>query len=61
MDKYGVEIDQEKQKTASGTKTCPKCGLPINEDDPPKCDKCGTEPFEKRTEEDGGAGSGAGL
>ena len=57
MEKYGVELDPQKEKTAGKDLTCPKCGKPITED-PPKCDHCGTEPFEKRTEDDGNAGHG---
>lgn len=50
MEKYGVEVDQEKEKTASKDDTCPKCGskMPVsNQVNIPKCDTCGTEPFEK--------------
>lgn len=59
MEKYGVVLDPEKEKTASKDKTCPKCGQPLSE--PTKCDRCGTEPFEKKTEDDGGSGGGAGI
>lgn len=57
MDKYGVVTDDEKTKTAGTTEKCPQCGGPINrskrlteEYGTPWCEKCGTEPFEKRPE-----------
>lgn len=52
MDKYGVEIDDEKSKTASQGKVCPQCGGKLPEVggamNPNWCPKCGTEPFEKK-------------
>ena len=57
MEKYGVVLDPDKEKTAGKDKNCPKCGQPIKSDKPLHCDKCGTEPYEK-TEDDGNAGHG---
>lgn len=54
MEKYGVQIDDEKTKTASEKKKCPKCGaeLSVKMSLPfPVCLECGTEPFEKRKKE----------
>ena len=50
MEKYGVEQDPDKTKTASETKTCPKCGSDKVDwsGHVPVCPNCGTEPFEKR-------------
>lgn len=48
MEKRNVVLDDDKTKTSSATKTCPKCGLTLSEE--AYCDKCGTEPFEKRRE-----------
>lgn len=59
MEKYGVEIDDEKVKTGGSVKTCPKCGraLPDRQSQPDQsgnvsppwyCPNCGTEPFEKQ-------------
>lgn len=48
MEKLGVELDDEATKTASTKRTCPKCGYNLIQDNPPKCEHCGTEPFEKR-------------
>lgn len=45
-EKYGVEFEDEKTKTASKEMKCPKCGAAIRV--PNYCDVCGTEPFEKR-------------
>jgi hypothetical protein len=54
MEKYSVVIDDEKTKTASEGKTCPKCGRALGTKDLnppiPHCFNCGTEPFEKRPE-----------
>lgn len=53
MEKLGVEFDDEKVKTGSTDKTCPKCGKPVQWDphrNGPWCENCGTEPFEKRKE-----------
>lgn len=50
MEKYGVKVDETKQKTASTQKTCPACGsqlVPEGTTNVPKCPKCGTRPFEK--------------
>jgi predicted nucleic-acid-binding Zn-ribbon protein len=49
MEKLGVVIDEEKTKTASKGSSCPKCGGRVYyENSYPKCEKCGTEPFEKK-------------
>jgi nucleoid DNA-binding protein len=53
MEKLNVVLDDEKTKTASETKHCPKCGTKLDEENPMKCPKCGTEPFEKRPQGDG--------
>ena len=55
MDKYGVVLDDEKAKTSSAEKRCPKCGAVLDtyEEEAaaiPQCPNCGTEPFEKRDE-----------
>ena len=56
MEKYGVETDETKTKTA-GTLSgkCPKCGHDLSQDDfgvyVQHCPNCGTEPFEKREED----------
>lgn len=50
MEKLGVETDVGKEKTASTEKVCPQCGSKLSSSDEvnvPKCEKCGTEPFEK--------------
>lgn len=57
MEKYAVVIDDEKTKTASATDSCPKCGGKISYGklvtrEFPWCEKCGTEPFEKRPTEE---------
>jgi rubrerythrin len=46
MEKRGVVIDYEKTKTAEQTKRCPDCGLEL--DEPNKCPRCGTKPFERK-------------
>lgn len=48
MEKYGVKTDQ-KTKTASTEKGCPRCGAPVEEHgEVHKCTgDCGTEPFEQ--------------
>lgn len=59
MEKYNVVIDDEKVKTSSTEKVCPKCGTSLAVSayngsegqivSPPwYCPKCGTEPFEKK-------------
>jgi predicted RNA-binding Zn-ribbon protein involved in translation (DUF1610 family) len=59
MDKYAVVIDDEKVKTSSIERRCPKCGKDLSDQPnghggdfiPPfYCPNCGTEPFEKRPE-----------
>jgi nucleoid DNA-binding protein len=50
MEKYGVQLDDEKIKEASEAKpgTCPNCHSVL--DDAGVCPVCGTEPFERRPE-----------
>jgi uncharacterized OB-fold protein len=50
MEKLGVVLDTEKEKTAGVTKSCPKCGTDLGSNKT-WCPNCGTEPFEKRPEE----------
>ena len=50
MEKYGVEMDEEKTKTAGSSSKCPKCGRDIPQREPPFCRNCGTEPWEKQPE-----------
>jgi rubrerythrin len=47
VDKYGVETDQTKEKTASDKGACPSCGTTLSKEAPNHCPKCGTKPFEK--------------
>lgn len=49
MDKYAVETDTEKDKTASeGGAVCPLCGAKLDtEASVPRCPTHGTAPFEK--------------
>jgi hypothetical protein len=52
MEKYGVQLDDEKVKEAKITETgelCPQCGRPLDGPEP-ICSTCGTEPFEKKPE-----------
>ena len=52
MDKYAVEVDDEKTKTAGKGNTCPGCGGPLTKKgNVPHCANCGTEPFEKNPDE----------
>ena len=46
MEKRGVQLDDEKTKTASLTNHCPTCGRELREEF--HCEACGTKPFEKR-------------
>lgn len=48
MDKYGVEYDDEKTKTADSEKKCPECGHVLDPSTPNYCENCGTRPFEKK-------------
>lgn len=50
MDKYAVQTDQDKTKTASSKTNCPKCGREIvtTISNVLHCPDCGTEPFEKK-------------
>jgi endogenous inhibitor of DNA gyrase (YacG/DUF329 family) len=63
MEKHGVEKDETKTKTASTQSgKCPQCGGELSKEDAwgpitggayiEHCPKCGTEPFEKKREED---------
>lgn len=47
MEKYGVQIDENKEEKAKETGRCPKCDRPIVI---PSCNSCGTEPLEKKPE-----------
>ena len=49
MEKYAVVQEPEKTKTASKDKTCPQCGLELEENSQFLlfCKKCGTEPWER--------------
>jgi nucleoid DNA-binding protein len=49
MEKLGVVMDDSMEKTGAVGSACPKCGLKLTT--PGKCDKCGTEPFEKKPEQ----------
>jgi len=52
MDKYGVEIPEEKIKHGSAGE-CSECGGKLDTDaNPPRCPACGYEPQEKRQKED---------
>jgi ribosomal protein S27AE len=47
MEKYGVDQDEDKTKTASEKKRCPKCGAVIRQHGKVcLCPKDGSEPFE---------------
>jgi ribosomal protein S27AE len=50
MDKYGVQFDDEKTKTAATTSRCPKCGRGLSKMEllEQHCPNCGTQPFEKK-------------
>lgn len=48
MEKYGVQYDDEKSKTASTEGRCPECGMPLDPKTPRYCKDCGTKPFERR-------------
>lgn len=52
MEKYGVDLDPDKTKTASQTKHCPVCGQELEKDGAGnyinKCPTHGTEPFERK-------------
>lgn len=53
MEKYSVEIDDTKTKTA-GEGGCPQCGIDLSEESAPAyCPTCGTEPFERRDDGSG--------
>ena len=52
MEKYAVVYDEDKTKTASIDRKCPKCGGPVSygkvvTQEFPWCERCGTEPWEK--------------
>jgi hypothetical protein len=45
MEKYGVQINNDHTKVAS---SCPSCGSNVdNRYMTPRCEKCGTKPWEK--------------
>ena len=56
MDKYSVNTERDMTKHGSEGE-CPSCGSALNQQsNPPKCPKCGTEPFEtglERRNQDG--------
>jgi rubrerythrin len=52
MEKYGVQVDETLTKHAREGE-CPTCGSKLDADtNPPKCPKCGHEPFEPGLETD---------
>ena len=54
MEKYSVEIDDDKTKTASEGDGCPQCGIDLSKESAPAyCPTCGTEPFERRDDGSG--------
>jgi len=56
MEKYGVDVDADgKTKTAGeGPTRCPSCGGVVKYHGRiPRCENCGTEPFEKEVRQDG--------
>ncbi len=49
MEKLGVVLDKNKTDLVQKNRTCPKCSRQFDSDAAtPKCDVCGTEPFESR-------------
>jgi hypothetical protein len=49
MEKLGVLIPKDPDKTASDQKTCPKCLAVLDPDvNVSKCPNCGVLPFEKQ-------------
>ena len=53
MEKYAVVTDQDKTKEASNQKNCPRCGIGLEDEYVPKCQSCGTQPFESKVRTDG--------
>lgn len=57
MEKFGVQLDTEEVKTAQAGKknVCPKCGEELVENNQflMFCKNCGTEPWEKRSTDNG--------
>lgn len=49
MEKLGVVLDDSMTKTGAVGSSCPKCGEKLLTAG--KCEKCGTEPFEKKPEQ----------
>lgn len=50
MEKYGVQEDEDKTKTASANDRCPKCGEKLTQEgtvNVKHCPSCGTLPFEE--------------
>jgi DNA-directed RNA polymerase subunit RPC12/RpoP len=53
MDKFGVQTDEDKTKTAGEGATCPVCASKLLENtNVPTCPKCGTKPFERPADDD---------
>lgn len=46
MEKLGVKIDEKAARKAEEEGTCPTCGGYLISRKPPKCERCGTRPFE---------------
>lgn len=46
MEKYGVETKNEATLLAQVTGECPTCKSKLESTKPPKCQNCGTKPFE---------------
>jgi RNA polymerase subunit RPABC4/transcription elongation factor Spt4 len=52
MEKYGVEEEKNKGKTAADADACPKCGSKVEKHGDVKiCPEDGSEPFEKKDED----------
>lgn len=50
MEKYGVELDDQKVKTSKeGKETCSRCGKSLDENR--LCPKHGSEPLERRADD----------
>lgn len=49
MEKYGVDTNEEKTKTATEGQKCPECGATLKTGtNVPVCPNCGTKPFEEK-------------
>ena len=54
MEKYGVQINDNWTKTAGSTNCCPDCGGKVDTRYmTPRCEKCGTKPWENNGKEKG--------